>query len=1646
MKISEAVVYLTANKKDLQKGLKDGERATRRSANNMQGYLDQVNKKVKQIGDQFTQLGKKMTIRGGMGLLASGLGIGAFMKQSAELQSQLIDVSTLFSDSKADIGGFTDEILNLSRVVPKSTKDLSAGLYQIKSAGIEAGDMFDFLKVASVAATAGVSEVEPVIRALTKTLEGYGMESKQVLPLANKFFKTIEEGQVNLTELAESLPTVTSASATAGLSIDEMLGAFSAGTKILKDHRQTAVGLAGMLRSIGKASDEQQKKAKELGFEFNQQALQAKGLVGFLKDMKEALKGTNVSIREFFRREQGFRLANALLNESFETLIDNIDEMSNSQGALNRAFQKQMEALKTQAILAWNNITALVKSIGTELIPEVTDMTKSFRAFVSVLNDRFNQATPEARKRIAELIMRITKLSAGFLGLVTVAGLVSLGLGLIIKSATLVIGFLSLLTSPIVLLIGLIGLLYTAWENDWGNIRTLTENAVDEIKNKWDELKDWWDNSDLKNIIEGSWDDIVKIWQSEELTLPEKTIKTVNIIVTSVGKLLDSIISWWLDQTIKLTERGAKILGLNPDELWILDFLKKLEKIWDNEEITFGEKVVKSIELIPGGKWIVDFIGDIKDVWTNEKLTFKEKTVKSLKLIPGVKWISEFVEEIYNVWSDKKLSFGEKTVDTLEIVLDKIKVTAVTTWEWAKGLFKGNLTDRISKAFGIEKTSELAKTTELLQKYGEKLGFSAEQLTALAKIESDFQNVESDKSTAVGPLQITETAISDLEESGKTIENSLDTLEGRIEAAVKYLALLRDKYNLTGKELIGAYYAGIGRIQSEGITDKIVEDQISSEEYVNRFNEALGEINKQPKGSLSDKILGGTIEAIIEISKVTWKSKQKLVDSLLDFIIKKVGKEQKSKGKDKTVTLDKKLDVAINVTVGLGLISLAFGAKALISAISTSVSSLLIGAKMMGASALSGLIAGAQVTGAAAAGITIGAILSIALDPTIDNFEEWKTNFKEGIKILFSEDFWNDIWTIMQDEWDKKWNEMLDIKEKIKNAVKGPIEKALAPLKNALKILSQKAKEQNTSVWTPKGFATGGKISGPGSSISDSILARLSDGEFVVNAEATSRFLPLLQAINSGSLPGFANGGIAGFANGTESPINIESAKEFLGTATTGLNNTARQMFNVMSMIFDRLFNVLVEQLKERFPDIANELEKVINETRLVFDDLKGSLKETTTQTNYLGSILKKHVKENPWKKARKAINKFAKGVGGALTNISDILDDLGLPGSRNLRMARDRINGINNLIQALDKDSKVVSQLTDSFANIRQTTTNATGSKGIGKLAGGIAGATAFGQGGNIVGGITGALAGAGMINPVWAIGSQIIGGLMPHEPKDKGDKALKKRIKKYNQTLKEWGASFKSPNVWFKDTANWLESLFGGEDWKTMNKKAAKRGAETAKSIINSMKQTFSTLGNQLGEVLFRGISFDEFSTFVGQRLQQVLMESVMQMERVKGPLQKLSAYMAEAVKNGLTSGEITNIKKLAKTVFDSVEPFSKVAEKISKEFGLAEESAKGIGEALRNVPSGFKIALTRFSTAEGVIPSAASGGFVAKTGLVNVHAGEVISNPSQKQGDTYDITIEGPIYGVDDLDRKIKQSINQTKLDNSLSRYGTTTGGDR
>ena len=103
------------------------------------------------------------------------------------------------------------------------------------------------------------------------------------------------------------------------------------------------------------------------------------------------------------------------------------------------------------------------------------------------------------------------------------------------------------------------------------------------------------------------------------------------------------------------------------------------------------------------------------------------------------------------------------------------------------------------------------------------------------------------------------------------------------------------------------------------------------------------------------------------------------------------------------------------------------------------------------------------------------------------------------------------------------WNGVKTQAQEAANVTADAADKAVQAAQRAATAVKELATSGGGQDFT--GFASGGYVSGPGTERSDSILARLSNGEFVVNAKSVQRLgLKTLQRINR-----FAGGGYAGY-------------------------------------------------------------------------------------------------------------------------------------------------------------------------------------------------------------------------------------------------------------------------------------------------------------------------------------------------------------------------------------------------------------------------------------------------------------------------------------------------------------------------------------
>ena len=382
---------------------------------------------------------------------------------------------------------------------------------------------------------------------------------------------------------------------------------------------------------------------KRYGVAMTQATLQAyayeKGIKKSIQTMTEAEK---VQLRYQYILDQTRLVQGTALAEA--------DEYANVQKALSEEFREQAE------------------TIGHILKPAYQWVLEQGRELIRWF-DRLEDSTKAN-------IVQVGLIAGALVGFVATLGVAGMAVAAMVKGLLLLGTVFAFITSPLVIGLTLIALgvagLKTAWDNNWGGIQDKTLEVVDAILVKWNELTAWWETSDFGQAVRKAWSDIVAVWTSDELTLPQKTIETVSIVANtiadlipsiraiwdvwtdddlslaektlatvsiiagSVSGLIESITTWWINTTVTLAEKVVTMLGLNPDENAFVGFLRQLQTIWNNEELTLGEKVIESLNLIPGVQALQTFYQKLSEIWTNDRLTFGAKVVDTIELLAEI--------------------------------------------------------------------------------------------------------------------------------------------------------------------------------------------------------------------------------------------------------------------------------------------------------------------------------------------------------------------------------------------------------------------------------------------------------------------------------------------------------------------------------------------------------------------------------------------------------------------------------------------------------------------------------------------------------------------------------------------------------------------------------------------------------------------------------------------------------------------------------------------------------------------------------------------------------------------------------------------------------------------------------------------------
>ena len=210
-----------------------------------------------------------------------------------------------------------------------SVAELTAAAYDVASAGFtNAADAAMVLKAASLGATGGFSDINTVGDAATSVLNAYGKSAKDAALLVDGFIQTQNDGKIVVDQYAQNIGKVASAAAGLKIPIEEINAVIAQSTAAGNQAEVTFTGLKAALARL--ASGDATKALKGVGLEINAATLEADGLLGTFKKIRDAGLDTG-QVFKAFGNESAPAILPVLQNlEKFEELLKN---QENAAGA-----------------------------------------------------------------------------------------------------------------------------------------------------------------------------------------------------------------------------------------------------------------------------------------------------------------------------------------------------------------------------------------------------------------------------------------------------------------------------------------------------------------------------------------------------------------------------------------------------------------------------------------------------------------------------------------------------------------------------------------------------------------------------------------------------------------------------------------------------------------------------------------------------------------------------------------------------------------------------------------------------------------------------------------------------------------------------------------------------------------------------------------------------------------------------------------------------------------------------------------------------------------------------------------------------------------------------------------------------------------
>lgn len=362
--LGELIVVMGIDKDQLESGLKSA-----------QAQMTQTGTDWKNLGSSMTQSGRALSVGITAPMMAGIAAIGYATNEAAEFDANMREVFSLMPGMTQEaMSTMTEQVKAFSTEVGISSSEVVPALYEALSAGVPAENVFDFMRVASVASIGGVTSLDTAVDGLTSVVNAYGAANISTQEAADQMFVAVKLGKTTFEELSASLYHVIPTAASLGVEFGDVSAALATMTAVGVPTKVATTQLRMMMIELSKAGGETSDMFKEVaGTSFTDFIAKGGNVQEALQLMEEHAQETGVGIADLFSSVDAGAAALSLTGQSTDMFSKSLAEMETSAGSAAAAFEIMDEGPARALERLKGELQLLVVEIGEAFLPILKD-------------------------------------------------------------------------------------------------------------------------------------------------------------------------------------------------------------------------------------------------------------------------------------------------------------------------------------------------------------------------------------------------------------------------------------------------------------------------------------------------------------------------------------------------------------------------------------------------------------------------------------------------------------------------------------------------------------------------------------------------------------------------------------------------------------------------------------------------------------------------------------------------------------------------------------------------------------------------------------------------------------------------------------------------------------------------------------------------------------------------------------------------------------------------------------------------------------------------------------------------------------------------------------------------------------------------